>query len=115
MPRKPVKMIPINKELFMDILKSKHLSIRKVGAESPVCDKTIRRALNDGKIKEKTALQLAAYLNVDPNRFGSIGIGNCYSKDELKELVGNLKNSIEELQKQLDDINDFIDAALFIF
>ena len=115
MPKRPVEMIPINKEMFLDILKKKHISIRKLGAESPVCDKTIRRALNAGKIKEKTALQLAAYLNVDPKRFGSYGIGNYYSKDELKASVENLKKQIKELQTQVDNIQDSIDAALFIF
>lgn len=67
MPKNKVKTIPVNKEVFMFILRSKNSSIRKLGAAPKIesTDKTIRRALNNGEMRPKLVDQIASYLNVE--------------------------------------------------
>ncbi len=67
MPKNKVKTIPVNKEVFTQILKMKNSSIRKLGAsdEIPVTEKTIRRALNNGEMRPELVKQIAKHLNVE--------------------------------------------------
>ncbi|WP_027205169.1 hypothetical protein [Butyrivibrio fibrisolvens] len=67
MPRNKVKTIPVDKKIFMYILKKKNSSIRKLGASEEVLftEKTIRRALNKGEMRPILVKQIAKLLNID--------------------------------------------------
>jgi len=71
MANKPVKKYPINKDIFMSILKDKNLSIRKLGAmkEFDYTDKSIGRALKIGYMSENLAISLSKELNVPISDF----------------------------------------------
>lgn len=66
MANKPVKKYPINKDVFMGILKDKNLSIRKLGAmkEFDYTDKSIERALKIGLMSENLAISLSEVLDL---------------------------------------------------
>ena len=71
MPKGVVATIPINKAVFQIILNKKKTCISRLTEEmmnlpNGCSDKTLRRSLNKGRIREKYLLQIAEYLNVDP-------------------------------------------------
>ena len=67
MPKNVCKTIPVHKTVFLYILKLKKSSIRKLGEvqEIKCSEKTIRRELNNGGLREQYIEQIAKYLNVD--------------------------------------------------
>lgn len=68
MPKNKVEMRSINKEIFIKVLKIKESSIRKLGKESSIqiTERTIRRSLNDGRMRDCNVRDIAQFLNVDP-------------------------------------------------
>ena len=69
MPRGEVDKIPVDKTIFMAIVKARGTSLRKLGGfdmpDVSCSDKTLRRALDDGWIRPIYAEQIARELNVD--------------------------------------------------
>lgn len=68
MPKNVVKIKPVNKEIFLYIIKQKGSSIRKLGNTTGIdcSEKTIRRELNTrGGLREQYLDQIAQHLNVD--------------------------------------------------
>ncbi len=67
MPKNKVQTVPINKKVFLYILKEKNSSIRKLGAAKEISftEKTIRRALNNGEMRPVLVKQIAIFLNID--------------------------------------------------
>jgi len=68
MPRGKIFKIPVDKSVFMSIVKECGSSIIKLGkCEKIDCtERTIRRSLNEGKITPCFLDQIAKYLDVDP-------------------------------------------------
>ncbi len=67
MPKGKVATEPVNKEIFIRVLKLKGYSIRKLVDELDWCsDKTIRRSLNNGRMRPKYIIEIARYIDVDP-------------------------------------------------
>lgn len=68
MPKNKVKTEPVNKEVFLKVLRAKGSSIKKLDKEGTVTcsDKTIRRSLNSGSMRWIYIDQIARCLNVDP-------------------------------------------------
>lgn len=69
MPRGEINKVDVDKEVFMDVVKKCGSSITKLGEhdckEVDCSEKTIRRALNRGRIPPRYLEQIAKYLNVD--------------------------------------------------
>lgn len=68
MPRGKIFKIPVDKSVFMSIVKECDSSIIKLGkCEKIDCtERTIRRSLNEGKMTPCFLDQIAKYLDVDP-------------------------------------------------
>ncbi len=68
MPKNKVKTEPVNKDIFLKVLKAKGSSIKKLDKERTVTcsDKTIRRSLNNGGMRRIYIDQIARHLDVDP-------------------------------------------------
>lgn len=67
MPKGFVETDHVNKDVFMQVLKLKKTSIRRLDEELSIecSDKTIRRSLNNGKMRRQYIEQIAKYLDVD--------------------------------------------------
>lgn len=67
MPKHACKKIPVIREVFDQVLKKKKSSIRKLGAEKSITctEKTIRRELKSGGLREQYIDQIARFLDVD--------------------------------------------------
>lgn len=67
MPKNVCKTVPVQKKVFLHILKLKNSSIRKLGEAQDIdcSEKTIRRELNNGGLREQYVDQIAKHLNVD--------------------------------------------------
>ena len=70
MGNKATQKIIINKERFLEVLKLRNCSIRKLGDDYEQIqrtEKTIRRCLNKGEMPPELLNRIAKYLNVHPN------------------------------------------------
>lgn len=69
MPKNRVETKRVNKKIFLKILKLRGLSIRKLGEVEQslisASEKTIRRQLNEGRMRPLYIKEIAKYLNVD--------------------------------------------------
>jgi len=69
MPKNRVETKKVYKKLFLHIVKAKGSSIRKLGAveqdKIKATEKTIRRQLNEGRMRPDYIEEIAKYLNVD--------------------------------------------------
>ena len=69
MPKNRVETKRVNKKIFLKILKLKGVSIRKLGdveqTKISASEKTIRRQLNEGRMRPLYIKEIAKYLNVD--------------------------------------------------
>ena len=67
MPKGTIRKVPVNKSIFMTIVRECGSSIIKLGAceEIDCTERTIRRALNEEKITPTFLDQIARHLNVD--------------------------------------------------
>ena len=69
MPKGQVATIPVDKDVFMAIVRAKEWSLRRLGAPETMSvecsEKTLRRALNEGRIRPEYAEQIAKELDVD--------------------------------------------------
>lgn len=75
MGNKPSKKIDINKERFMEVLKLRNCSIRKLGEaydEIERTEKTIRRCLDSGKMPPELLEKIAKYLDVHPDYLAGV-------------------------------------------
>ncbi len=83
MPKAPIKMLPIDKEKFLSILKQKRLSIHRLALNTNIADKTIRTIIKDGKIQKNFLIKLTEYLHVKPEDLGSPNLEEYYKDDIL--------------------------------
>lgn len=70
MANKPTRKVPVNKEHFLEVLKFKNCSIRKLGEaydKIERTEKTIRRCLNSGKMPADLLNKIAKFLDVHPD------------------------------------------------
>lgn len=70
MGNKKARKVPINKERFIEVLKHRSCSIRKLGEayeEIERTEKTIRRCLDDGEMPPDLLDRIAKYLDVHPD------------------------------------------------
>lgn len=69
MPKNKVETIKVDKQIFLEVIKLKGYSIRKLGAVDQnlikATDKTIRRQLNEGRMRPEYIEEIAKYLDVD--------------------------------------------------
>lgn len=90
MPKGTIYKIPVDKATFRAVLKERGSSIIKLGkCEDIECtEKTIRRALNEGKITPRFLEQIAKYLDVDPRLLsGELHkLADSYSDDFLRSM-----------------------------
>lgn len=70
MGNKATKKVKINRDRFMEVLKERKCSIRKLGeaySEVQRTEKTIRRCLHDGEMPPELLENIARYLKVHPD------------------------------------------------
>ena len=96
MPKGTIEKIDVNKKVFMSIIKQCKSSIIKLGEcdEIECTERTIRRALNEGKMTPRFLDQIAKYLNVDSRLLsGELHTqADSYKDDFLKNLyISQLK------------------------
>lgn len=75
MGNKSAQKVPVNKERFMEILKLRNSSIRKLGEayeEIERTEKTIRRCLDAGEMPPDLLNRIAKHLNVHPDYLSGI-------------------------------------------
>ena len=75
MGNKPAKKIKVNKERFMEVLKLRNCSIRKLGEayeQIERTEKTIRRCLENGEMPPDLLNKIAKYLDVHPDYLSGV-------------------------------------------
>lgn len=75
MGNKKTSKVPVNKELFMEVLKLRNCSIRKLGEayeEIQRTEKTIRRCLDEGEMPSDLLDNIAKYLDVHPDYLSGV-------------------------------------------
>lgn len=75
MGNKKTSKVPVNKECFLEVLKLKNCSIRKLGEaykEIQRTEKTIRRCLDEGEMPPDLLDNIAKYLNVHPDYLSGV-------------------------------------------
>lgn len=75
MSNKPAKKIKVNKERFMEVLKLRNCSIRKLGEaykQIERTEKTIRRCLENGEMPPDLLNKIAKYLDVHPDYLSGV-------------------------------------------
>jgi len=75
MGNRAIKKVPVNKERFIQVVKSKNSSIRKLGDAHEQIDrteKTIRRHLDNGEMPYDLLNNIAEYLKVHPDYLSGI-------------------------------------------
>lgn len=75
MGNKKTSKIPVNKERFLEVLKQRNCSIRKLGEaykEIQRTEKTIRRCLDEGEMPPDLLDNIAKYLNVHPDYLSGV-------------------------------------------
>ena len=75
MGNKSLKKVKINRDRFMEILKERKCSIRKLGEaydEINRTEKTIRRCLNNGEMPPDLLNSIARYLNIHPDYLAGV-------------------------------------------
>ena len=94
MPKGFVETDHVNKDVFMQVLKLKKTSIRRLDEELSIecSDKTIRRSLNNGKMRRQYIEQIAKYLDVDSRLLtGELVEGAFHTTNSvIRELYLNL-------------------------
>ena len=123
MPKNRVETKKVNKKIFLKILKLRGLSIRKLGDVEQnlisASDKTIRRQLNEGRMRPLYIKEIAKYLNVDSR----ILTGELFYKFNDEYLCEMLINRLDEypyFQEEREayireDIDKMIAIVLSIF
>ena len=100
MPKGYVRTDPINKSVFMRVLKLKKSSIRQLDEELTVecSDKTIRKSLNKGQMRRQYIDQIAKFLDVDSRLLtGELVKGAFQTSDPImQELYLNPLTHIED-------------------
>ena len=99
MPKGKINKIPVDKAIFMTIVRECGSSIIKLGKLSEVeenacTERTIRRALNNGEMTPRFLNQIARFLDVDPRLLsGELHKrANSYSDEFLRSLyIAQLK------------------------
>lgn len=107
MPKKPINKEPIDKDIFMEVIRSKGSSIRKLGGEKlNICDeRTIRRSLHEKKMTPSILEKIAKHLDIDPR----------YLSGKFHREISSIKNQDikEQWLKRLKPINyPYIGKAL---
>lgn len=75
MGNKSTQKVPVNKERFMEVLRLRNCSIRKLGKayeEIERTEKTIRRCLDNGEMPPDLLNRIAKYLDVHPDYLSGI-------------------------------------------
>ena len=75
MSNKKSQKIPVNKERFLEVLKLRDCSIRKLGKaydQIERTEKTIRRCLENGEMPPDLLERIAKYLNVHPDYLSGV-------------------------------------------
>lgn len=75
MGNKATMKVKINRDRFMEVLKERKCSIRKLGeaySEVQRTEKTIRRCLHDGEMPPDLLNNIARYLNVHPDYLAGV-------------------------------------------
>ena len=75
MGNKPARKVTINKDRFMEVLKQRNCSIRKLGEayeEIERTEKTIRRCLDIGEMPPDLLNKIAKYLDVHPDYLSGV-------------------------------------------
>lgn len=75
MGNKSAQKVPVNKERFIEVLRLRNSSIRKLGEayeEIERTEKTIRRCLDNGEMPPDLLNRIAKYLNVHPDYLSGV-------------------------------------------
>ena len=75
MGNKKTSKVPVNKELFLEVLRLRNCSIRKLGEayeEIQRTEKTIRRCLDEGEMPSDLLDNIAKYLDVHPDYLSGV-------------------------------------------
>lgn len=129
MPKGKINKIPVDKAIFMTIVRECGSSIIKLGKLSEVeenacTERTIRRALNNGEMTPRFLNQIARFLDVDPRLLsGELHKrANSYSDEFLRSLyIAQLKveNYPYYRKRQLDlrkqPIESLLEQILSLF
>ena len=101
MPKNVCKTVPVHKKVFLHILKIKNSSIRKLGEAQDIdcSEKTIRRELNSGGLREQYVEQIAKHLNVDSRLLTGELVKNAFATSDKVWQRINLQ--------PLDHVEDF--------
>ena len=123
MPKNRVETKKVNKKIFLKILKLRGLSIRKLGDVEQnlisASDKTIRRQLNEGRMRPLYIKEIAKYLNVD-SRILTGELFYKFNDEYLCEMVINRLDEYPYFQEEREayireDIDKMIAIVLSIF
>ena len=97
MANKSSKKVSINKQRFLEVLKLRNCSIRKLGEayeQIERTEKTIRRCLNNGEMPPDLLERIAKYLNVHPDYLSGV-YDNAADRIEDKFLKALSKSFIK--------------------
>ncbi len=121
MPKNHVRKDIVYKHIFMEVLKQTGHSIRELGKvgqdKIKASDKTIRRQLNEGKMRPDYIKEIAEYINVDSRVLtGTMiirdGYINTYPLAHLDEYPFS-REEVESLRRER--IKEFLSRVLALF
>ena len=111
MPKNKVQTVPVNKKVFMFILKKKNSSIRKLGAANEIdfTEKTIRRALNNGEMRPELVKQIAKYLNIESSLLTGDMVKKAFSAKNhvFREMFLNPLYHLDRFPYFIDEQREF--------
>lgn len=115
--------VPIDKKFFMQTLKEKKSSIRKLGSNDKIIntERTIRRALNAGEMSRELLNSIAKELDIYPAFLsGEIYLSICSIKNDVIRNIAlsSLRiNNYPYFMKEKDEyqINDFLKNVLMLY
>ena len=119
MPKNKVAMRKIDKEIFRRVLKKKNSSIRKLGKDDriQITERSIRRLLDDGRMRDCYVREIARLLDVDPRVLtGDIySVYAGFSFDPIEHLELYPYSREEEDKYRVENIKEIISRILSTF
>lgn len=126
MPKGKIYKIPVDKAVFISVVKACGSSIIKLGKCKNIdcTERTIRRSLNEGKMTPAFLEQIACYLNVDPRLLSGAfhkhadSYSNAFFKDRYLDRLK--PKSFPYYQKRKSDldklpISELLEQILSLF
>lgn len=117
MPKRNIKTVPIDKDLFLDILYYEGTSIGKLGANSevPCSASTIRRQINNNKLRMDILEAISKILNIPVAVFYNDNLYSVAFTNRSPEWTNVPEYNLMFLRAQQEYANDLLHVHGYVF